>query len=198
MSIALQAKFLKVLQDKTFERLGSLNTIKTNARIIAATNKDLQSLVEEKKFREDLYYRLNVFPIIYIPPLRDRKKHIPEIANYLVKTISARIGKDAKIIPGDEIEKLINYSWPGNIRELKNVIERSIIVSRGSYLALHALEPSRAEVVATQKLEGDLKTIEKTAIKEALSKTGGNRKKTAEILGISIRSLQYKIKEYGL
>lgn len=197
MSIALQAKFLKVLQDKTFERLGSLNTIKTNARIIAATNKDLKSLVEEKKFREDLYYRLNVFPI-YIPPLRDRKKHIPDIANYLVKAISARIGKDAKIIPGDEIEKLINYSWPGNIRELENVIERSIIVSRGRYLALPALEPSRAEVVATQKLEGDLKTIEKTAIKEALSKTGGNRKKTAEILGISIRSLQYKIKEYGL
>jgi len=197
MSIALQAKFLKVLQDKIFERLGSLNTIKTNARVIAATNRDLKSLVEEKKFREDLYYRLNVFPI-YIPPLRDRKKHIPDIANYLVKVISARIGRDAKIIPEDEMEKLLNYSWPGNVRELENVIERGVIVSRDNYLTLLDLEPSKPEVIGIKKLDGDLKTIEKLAIEDALSKTSGNRKKAAEILGISLRTLQYKIKEYGL
>lgn len=197
MSPALQAKFLKVLQDRTFERLGSLNTIKTNARVIAATNRDLKALVEEKKFREDLYYRLNVFPI-NIPSLRDRKKHIPDIAGYLVKVISARLGKEAKTIPAEEMVRLAGYAWPGNIRELENVIERSVIISRGNQLILPDLEPAKAEISDTQKMEGDLKTVEKIVIENALSKTNGNRKKAAEILGISLRSLQYKIKEYGL
>lgn len=197
MSPVLQAKFLKVLQDRTFERLGSLNTIKTNARVIAATNRDLKALVEEKKFREDLYYRLNVFPI-NIPSLRDRKKHIPDIAGYLVKVISARLGKEAKTIPAEEMVRLAGYAWPGNIRELENVIERSVIISRGNQLILPDLEPAKAEISDTQKMEGDLKTVEKIAIENALSKTNGNRKKAAEILGISLRSLQYKIKEYGL
>jgi DNA-binding NtrC family response regulator len=197
MSPALQAKFLKVLQDKTFERLGSLNTIKTNARVVAATNRDLKALVEEKKFREDLYYRLNVFPI-NIPSLRDRRKHIPDIAGYLVKVISARLGKETKTIPADEMEKLVGYAWPGNIRELENVIERSVIISRGNQLILPDLEPSKVEVGGMQKLEGDLKTVEKIAIENALSKTNRNRKKAAEMLGISLRALQYKIKEYGI
>ncbi|WP_333655893.1 sigma-54-dependent transcriptional regulator [Dissulfurispira sp.] len=197
MSPALQAKFLKVLQDKTFERLGSLNTIKTNARVIAATNRDLKALVEEKKFREDLYYRLNVFPI-NIPPLRERKKRVPDITNYLVRVISARLGKEAKTIPADEMEKLADYAWPGNIRELENVIERSVIISRGNQLILPDLEPARVDMQETKKIKGDLKTVEKIAIENALSKTNGNRKKAAEILGISLRALQYKIKEYGI
>jgi DNA-binding NtrC family response regulator len=197
MSPALQAKFLKVLQDRTFERLGSLNTIKTNARVVAATNRDLKALVEEKKFREDLYYRLNVFPI-NIPSLRDRKKHIPDIAGYLVKVISARLGKEARIVPADEMEKLADYAWPGNIRELENVIERSVIISRGNQLMLPDLEPSKAEISDMRKIEGDLRTVEKIAIENALAKTNGNRKKAAEILGISLRALQYKIKEYGI
>lgn len=197
MSPALQAKFLKVLQDRTFERLGSLNTIKTNARVIAATNRDLKALVEEKKFREDLYYRLNVFPI-NIPPLRDRKKHLPDILGYLVKMISARLGKEVKTIPDEKMQKLLGYAWPGNIRELENVIERSIIISRGEQLILPDLEPSKAEISDTQKIEGDLKTVERMAVENALSKTNGNRKKAAEMLGISLRALQYKIKEYGI
>lgn len=196
MSLSLQAKFLKVLQDKTFERLGSLNTIKTNARIIAATNRNLKALVTEKKFREDLYYRLNVFPI-NIPPLRERRRHIPEIANYLVKAISARLGKGIKIIPDKEMEKLINYAWPGNIRELENVIERSVIISKDTQLMFPDIE-SAIESPNNQRLDGDLKTIEKIAIENALAKTNGNRKKAAEILGISLRALQYKIKEYGI
>lgn len=197
MSPALQAKFLRVLQDRTFERLGSLNTIKTNARVIAATNRNLKALVEEKKFREDLYYRLNVFPI-NIPSLRERREHIPVIASYLAKGISARLGKEIKTIPDDSLESLIHYAWPGNIRELENVIERSIIISRGNQLMLPDLEPSRADVRDVQKLEGDLKTVERIAIENALAMTNGNRKKAAEMLGISLRSLQYKIKEYGL
>jgi DNA-binding NtrC family response regulator len=197
MSLALQAKFLKVLQDRTFERLGSLNTIKTNARVVAATNRDLKKLVEEKKFREDLYYRLNVFPI-NIPPLRDRRKNIPDIAGYLVKVISTRLGKEARMVPAEEMEKLVDYAWPGNIRELENVIERSIIINRGKQLILPELEPAKAEISNTQKIEGDLKTVERMAIENALAKTNGNRKKAAEILGISLRALQYKIKEYGI
>lgn len=197
MSPTLQAKFLRVLQDKTFERLGSLSTIKTNARIIAATNRNLKRLVEEKRFREDLYYRLNVFPID-IPPLRDRKRHLPDIANYLVKVISLRLGKEIKPIDATDMERLINYEWPGNIRELANIIERGIIVSKGDRLIIPDLTPLRIEDGYTKKIEGDLKTIEKIAIKNALAKTGGNRKKAAEKLGISLRALQYKIKEYGI
>ncbi len=195
MSPALQAKFLKVLQDRTFERLGSLNTIKTNARVIAATNKNLKSLVEERKFREDLYYRLNVFPI-KIPPLRERKEHIPGIADYIVKTVSSKLGRESKQIPADAMDKLTNYTWPGNIRELENVIERSAIISRGTELILPDLEPS--ETPSCDDSGRDLKSIEKTAIENALIKTGGSRKNAAEMLGISLRSLQYKIKEYGI
>lgn len=197
MSLSLQAKFLKVLQERTFERLGSLNTIKTNARIVAATNRDLKALVEEKKFREDLYYRLNVFPV-KIPPLRERKRHIPLIADYLVKVISARLGKETKEISADAMERLIGYAWPGNIRELENVIERGIIISRGSQLSLPELDALKSESSDSQRIEGDLKTVEKIAIENALAKTNGNRKKAAEILGISLRALQYKIKEYNL
>ncbi|HAK88653.1 MAG: sigma-54-dependent Fis family transcriptional regulator [Nitrospirae bacterium GWB2_47_37] len=196
MSPALQAKFLKILQDRTFERLGSLNTIKTNARVIAATNKNLKSLVEEKKFREDLYYRLNVFPI-NIPPLRDRKEHIPDIANHIVKVISLRLGKEPKQISADEMDKLTFYTWPGNIRELENVIERSVIISKGTELILPDLETPN-EMSSGHGAAADLKSIEKTAIENALIKTGGSRKNAAGMLGISLRSLQYKIKEYGI
>ncbi|MDI6800669.1 MAG: sigma-54 dependent transcriptional regulator [Thermodesulfovibrionales bacterium] len=193
MSLSLQAKLLKILQDKTFERLGSLATIKTNARIIAATNRNIKELVDEKKFREDLYYRLNVFPIS-IPSLRERKKHIPEIANYLLKTISLRHGKTFKLLSEEQLNKLTSYQWPGNIRELENVIERAVIVSKGHELIL----PELSAPDLGSKPEGDLKSIEKTAIENALIKTNGNRKQAAEILGISLRTLQYKIKEYGI
>lgn len=197
MSPVLQAKFLRVLQDKTFERLGSLSTIKTNARVIAATNRDLKKLVAENRFREDLYYRLNVFPV-NIPPLRERKGHIPDIATYLVNVISQRLGKETKTISDSDMERLANYAWPGNIRELENIIERSIIISRGTQLTIPELETSEIETNDAQKIKGDLKTLERVAIENALSKTGGNRRKAAEILGISLRALQYKIKEYGI
>jgi DNA-binding NtrC family response regulator len=194
MSPALQVKFLKVLQDKTFERLGSLNTIKTNARIVAATNRKLKELVAENKFREDLYYRLNVFPL-HLPSLRERKEHIPEIASYLVRTVSARLGKEIKTMSDDLLEKLAIYPWPGNIRELENVIERGIITSKGQQLVLPDLE---SPVSGAQEIQGDLRTIERIAIENTLKKTDGNRKNAADILGISLRALQYKIKEYGI
>jgi DNA-binding NtrC family response regulator len=193
MSVALQAKLLKVLQEKTFERLGSLNTLKTNARVIAATNRDLKQMVGDGRFREDLYYRLNVFPIS-IPPLRDRKSHLEEIAHYLVTTISRRLGKGTKTIPESVMKSVMEYRWPGNIRELENVIERGIIVAKGTELNITGI----GEPWQEQKVIGDMKAIEKEAIQNALSQTTGNRKEAAGMLKISLRSLQYKIKEYGI
>jgi len=193
MSAGLQAKLLRVLQEKSFERLGGLETITTNARIIAATNRDLRNMVTEKKFREDLYYRLNVFPL-HIPPLRERKAYVPELTEYLVKKLSAKIGKTIKEVSREAMERLMSHHWPGNVRELENLIERAIILNREGVLAIPPFE--RVE----EAMEGDMdiKSIEKRAIENALRKAQGNRKSAAGILGISLRSLQYKIKEYGI
>ncbi|MDX9713981.1 MAG: sigma-54 dependent transcriptional regulator [Dissulfurispiraceae bacterium] len=200
MSPSLQAKFLKVLQDKKFERLGSLNTIKTDARIIAATNRNLKTLVEEKKFREDLYYRLNVFPLT-IAPLRNRRDSIETIAGYLLKKISARLGKQVNSISDDLMQKMKSYSWPGNVRELQNVIERGIIVSKSSSLVLSdsiSWFDSAPSATYVSDAGMDIKSAEKAAIENALARTSGSRKEAAVILGISLRALQYKIKEYGI
>ncbi|MBA4373937.1 MAG: sigma-54-dependent Fis family transcriptional regulator [Thermodesulfovibrio sp.] len=194
MSMTLQAKLLRVLQERSFERLGSVSTIQTNARIIAATNRDLKSFVEEKKFREDLYYRLSVFPIT-IPPLRSRSGHIPLIAEHLLTTMSAEHGREALCFDEDDFMTLTGYGWPGNIRELENVIERSIIVCKGSRLELPALETAGDDTAEDKE---DMKSIERRAIEASLEKAEGNRKRAAEMLGISLRSLQYKIKDYNI
>lgn len=187
---SIQAKFLRVLQDKSFERVGGLETIKTNARFITATNRDLKQMVKEGKFREDLYFRLNVFPI-FIPPLRDRKHYIPKIAEYLVKTISRKVGREDKKLSKNSLEILKTYSFPGNIRELENMLERAIILAKDDEIEI--------KVDSTLELEGnDLRAIEKKAIVDALNKTNGNKKKASELLRISLRTLYYKIKEYNL
>lgn len=198
MSLALQAKFLKILQEKSFERLGSVDTIKTNARVIAATNRDLKQMVAEKRFREDLYYRLNVFPI-HLPPLRERKTALPKIADYLAKSLSARLGKPTMNLDELSMQRLRDYHWPGNIRELENVIERAIIVSKGQYISIPELDGSEG-FGSTKDIEslGSLQELEKTAIEKTLALVGGNRRQAAQRLGISLRTLQYKIKEYGL
>ncbi|HSW62278.1 MAG TPA: sigma-54 dependent transcriptional regulator [Dissulfurispiraceae bacterium] len=193
----LQAKLLKVLQDKTFERLGSLISLRTNARIVAATNRDLKELSAEKKFREDLYYRLSVFPIT-IPPLRDRSTRIPAIADYLAGSVAARLGKPVRPLPQSAYQMLAQYDWPGNIRELENLIERSIIISRGPELLIPLLAGAAQTDQPLQAACGDMKSMERGAIINALKQTSGNRRKAAEILGISLRSLQYKIKDYAI
>lgn len=207
MPLSLQPKLLRVVQEKTFDRLGSVNNVKTNARIVSATNRDLKEMVAEKRFREDLYFRLNVFPI-KISPLRARKEYISEIANYLVRKISSRVGKNAGIISEDTMFRLVNYSWPGNIRELENILERSIITSKGLEIdipkqMIEDVSVSNEEILgiidsASLKYDGDMRTVEKMAIQNALTKTSGNRRKAAEILGISLRALQYKIKHYDI
>lgn len=191
LSLSIQAKFLKVLQDKTFERLGGLDSIQTNARFITATNRDLKQMVKEGKFREDLYFRLNVFPI-YIPPLRERKKHIVEIAEFLIEKISKRMGKEVKKLSEKSIKFIKNYHFPGNIRELENLLERGIILSKTDSIEIEGI------IDYNHSEDKDLKALEKKAIIEALQKTGGNKKRASEILGISLRTLYYKIKEYRL
>lgn len=190
LTLSVQAKFLKVLQDKTFERLGGLQSIKADVRFIAATNRDLKLMVKEGKFRQDLYFRLNVFPV-YIKPLRERREHILKIADFLIKKLSTKLGKDVKSLSESSKKFIKSYSFPGNIRELENLLERAIILSNSETIEIRSEENFSDEA-------DDLKTIEKKAIVDALNKAEGNKKKAAEILGISLRTLYYKIKEYGL
>src|SRR3974377_2416703 len=133
ISLELQPKLLRAVQEQEFERLGSVKTIQVDARIIAATHRDLPAMIREEKFREDLFYRFNVFPI-EIPPLRERREDIPLLVNYFVSKLSRQMGKKIKSIPGRAMEVLANASWPGNVRELENFIERAVILTQGSEL----------------------------------------------------------------
>ena len=133
--LEVQTKLLRVLQEKEFDRVGGKSPIRVDVRVIAATNRDLLAAVRQKTFREDLYYRLNVFPIV-VPPLRDRKGDVPLLAHYLTRKCGRRIGKPVETIDGDSLERLAAYPWPGNVRELENVIERALILSTGSVLEI--------------------------------------------------------------
>lgn len=190
LSMAVQAKLLKVLQDKRFERVGGLDTVKTNARFITATNRDLNQMVKEGRFRQDLYFRVNVFPL-YIPPLRERRDHINKIAEYLIEKICFKLGTQTKRLSEASVEILKIYFFPGNIRELENLLERAIILSKKDEIDIKIGSPAGFP-------ENDLRVVEKKTIVDALRKTGGNKRKASELLGISLRTLYYKIKEYGL
>ena len=199
MHLSAQAKFLRILQERAFERIGGTTTLHTSARIIAATNQDLMAGIREKRFREDLYYRLSVFPIM-LPPLRKRLEAIQDLTNYLVQSISMRVGKKVSEISNDTLKQIKSYEWPGNLRELHNVIERAIILSQDSRLTLPPLTTSLIETKpesATRRLR-NIRDLEKEAIEATIKETDGHRRKAAQILGISIRTLQYKLKEYGL
>ncbi len=209
MPLASQAKLLRVLQEKAFERVGGTSTITTNARIIAATNQNLQERIDQKMFREDLFYRLSVFPI-HLPPLRERKEGIEQIATHLVRTICSKTGKHIEGISSEAMEKIRNYGWPGNIREMFNTIERAIILSAPDERVIgpEKLAFMKEEQNGTEETERysdirpaelkSLEDIEKEAIERTLKETRGHRKKTAEILGISLRTLQYKLKKYAI
>jgi DNA-binding NtrC family response regulator len=195
---ALQAKLLRVLQERTFERLGGRREIRADVRIIAATNRDLTAEILGKRFREDLYYRLNVFPI-HLPPLRDRRDGLPILTDYLVSRAARQIGRAVSVIEPEVHAAFAGYDWPGNIRELQNVIERAVIISRGRISPGDLPEPIRRPVKKTLVPTGDsLHDREREAILEVLTQCGGNRRLAAERLGISKRTLQYRLKEYGL
>lgn len=200
----LQSKLLNVLQDRSFEHVGGIKTIKVDVRIIAATNRDLRSAVQSGAFRSDLYYRLNVVPI-HIPPLRERKDDIPPLADHLLRRFAARHGKPVRPIPAEVKAAFLNYDWPGNVRELENVLERMVLLSEKESLSLEEVPPEIRGVVPLdststlrEKMDDILHVTEKQMIIDALNRTAQNRTRAAELLGISRRALINKIKEYGL
>jgi formate hydrogenlyase transcriptional activator len=196
--LELQTKLLRVLQEREFERLGSSRTIRTDARLVAATNRDLAAMVEERQFRADLYYRLNVFPIT-VPPLRDRREDIPLLVRYFVQQNARRMNRRITSIPAETMEALTRYHWPGNIRELANFIERAVILSPGSALHAPVRELKRASggggAVVT------LAAAEREAIERALRESGGKvggADGAAARLGMKRTTLQAKMRKLGI
>ncbi len=198
MPLSLQAKLLRVLQERVFERVGGGREIKADVRVIAATNRNLQDDVAQRNFREDLYYRLNVFPIT-LPPLRERVDAVPLLADYFLQRFSRQTGKKLKGIDAEAMDHLKRYGWPGNIRELQNVMERAVILAK-DLVGCGNLpdEVLRASGTARHGGKEILKSMEREMILKALQKQGGNRRLAAEELGISRRTLQYKLKEYDI
>ncbi|UCF37799.1 MAG: sigma-54-dependent Fis family transcriptional regulator [Acidobacteriota bacterium] len=199
ISPSVQSKLLRVLQEQRFERVGGTRTISVDVRIIAATNRDLRKAIEERIFREDLFYRLSVFPI-QIPPLRERRPDILPLANFFVDRIARRMGVQVKTLGKRAEDTLLRYEWPGNIRELQNAIERAMIVCPPGADQLEDL-PLHGEPEAMRALEAGQLTLaemEKSAILDVLERNSGDRKSTAKELGISLRKLQYRLKEYGI
>jgi DNA-binding NtrC family response regulator len=192
---SVQVKLLRVLQEREFERVGGTRVIPVDIRLISASNKDLKTEISAGRFREDLFYRLHVFPI-YLPPLIERREAIMPLAEYFVGKFSSSLGKKIKGFSPEARSLLLSYSWPGNIRELQNVIERAVILASGPIDADHLNIDPREEPGVIE--EGLLQTNERELIKKVLGVAGGNRKQAARILGISLRTLQYRIKEYDL
>jgi DNA-binding NtrC family response regulator len=185
---------LRVLEGHPFERVGGNQAIKVDVRVIAATNRDLRAMVAEGTFREDLYYRIDVFPL-RLPPLAERPDAILPLAGHFLARYAARFGKKVDRFSEAARGGLLHYGWPGNIRELQNVVERAVILARGE-IDLGDLNLERPE--SCLPAEGTLKDLERETIERILRESGGNRRRAAEALGISLRTLQYRIKEYGL
>jgi formate hydrogenlyase transcriptional activator len=191
ISLELQPKLLRAVQEREFERLGSAKTICVNVRIIAATHRDLSVMIREGKFREDLFYRLNVFPI-EIPPLRERRDDIPLLANYFVSKLAQRMGKKIKSIPTQIMEVLANASWPGNVRELENFIERSVILTQGEELNVPRAELRHSAASAASTFEQAERQVIIQALRAASGRIAGQGG-AAERLGLKRTTLQNKM-----
>lgn len=198
ISLEMQVKLLRVIEGQEFERLGGKDLVKIDVRILAATNQDLEQRIQEKKFREDLYYRLNVISIV-LPPLRERKDDILLLTDHFLKKYSKKLNKEIAGITPKAKDVLLNYSWPGNVRELENVIERGMVLCRSNVLDVSDLPEFRA-MERKEILEDNLtlQELEKRYISRVLQQTKGNMGQTADILGIHRNTLRLKIKEYGI
>lgn len=214
MSIPLQGKLLRVLQEKEFEPVGGTGTIKVDVRIIGATNKNLERLMESKLFREDLYYRLNVVEI-HLPPLRERKEDIPILVEHCISKLNRELGKNIRGIANEALELLQKYDWPGNVRELENLLERAIVLGKSDIVSIENFPDQitrlmeqaefRRNFVEGFKLPDQglplietVEEIEKRLIQEALERTNWNKTKAAELLGVTRKIMRYKTEKYDL
>lgn len=204
MSLATQAKILRILQEGEFERVGGNTTLKTDVRLLAATHKDLQAMIAEGTFRQDLFFRLSVIPL-HLPSLRERSIDIPELAQFFLQRYADKNRKDIKGFHPEALNLLIQYDWPGNIRELENTIERATILCLGEQITPHELPPqlfpegTQARPVETPSRQGaTLRDIEREIIKTTLEKNDHNKSATAKQLGIARQTLLNKLKEYGI
>jgi transcriptional regulator with GAF, ATPase, and Fis domain len=201
LTLPIQAKILRVLQAREFEPVGSNRTQKVDVRIITATNRDLETMVREGRFRDDLYYRLNVFPLV-LPPLRERLEDLPVLADFFLKRYGEKNRRGVITLAPEALEAFRRYSWPGNIRELENVIERGVIICQGQVLTPEdlplALQLRDAGPAAGGETEPGLPDLERQLISGTLERVAGQRRQAAEILGISLDELNLKIRSYGL
>ncbi len=202
LNLTTQVKLLRVIQGREFERLGSTETIKIKVRLITATNKDLEKGITEGTFREDLYYRLNVFTI-FVPPLRERKPDVMALADYFLEKYTKEHGKNIKRISTPAIDMLMSYHWPGNVRELENAMERAVLICDGTVIHAHHLPPTlqtaeASGTVVKVSLSEAIASYEKDLIQDALKTTRGNCSRAARLLSATERVLNYKVKKYGI
>ncbi len=201
--LELQPKLLRVLQEQEFERLGSTRTVHVNVRLVAATNHDLAQMVAEGRFRSDLYYRLNVFPLT-LPPLRERRDDIPRLVRHFTQRFARRMGRQIETIPSEVMDALVRYPWPGNVRELQNIIERAVILSRGPVLRVPQTDLQSAAPQATAPTDDTSATLadaEREHIVRALRDTAwvlAGPKGAAARLGMKRSTLQWKMKKLGI
>ncbi|MFL5534184.1 MAG: sigma-54 interaction domain-containing protein [Gemmatimonadales bacterium] len=202
LSPATQVKLLRVLQEREFERVGGTESVPVDVRVIAATNRDLEKALADSSFREDLYYRLNVFPI-FIPPLRARKADVLPLADHFIEKYAREHGKSIRRISTPAIDLLSSYHWPGNVRELENTIERAVLLADGEVIHGYHLPPTlqtadgTATVVSTS-LDGAVAAFERSLIEDALKTARGNRSRAARLLGSTQRVISYKVRKYGI
>jgi len=211
LPLSMQVKLLRIIQDKELTRVGGTEPIKVDVRIISASNKDLEKAVREKKFREDLYYRLNVIQI-KLPLLRERREDIHLLADHFCTKYAQELGKDIMEISPDAMKLLLNYDYPGNVRELQNIIERAVALEAGNTLTVENLESYMdeqrgikriddtlfdipTEGIDLEKVVGDL---ERSLLIKALQRAKGVKKKAAELLNINFRSIRYRLEKYGI
>jgi transcriptional regulator with PAS, ATPase and Fis domain len=195
----IQAKLLRALQEREIRRVGAERNIKINARVVAATNRELRAAVDAGTFREDLYFRLGAF-IITVPPLRDRREDIPPLVHHFLVRAASRMKKDVAAVSAEAMTALMNYAWPGNVRELEHAVERAVILANGPSIRVRELPPEVTQKARRRAGDDtlDLHEQERVMIERALERFGGNRRRAAEALKISTVTLWRKMKQHGL
>jgi len=200
MSPSLQAKLLRVLQEREFEPLGAERSQKVDVRVIAATNRDIKRLVEDGRFLEDLYYRLNVIPLV-LPPLRERREDVAGLVEHFLRKHAQRSGRRVTEIREDALQRLMAYDWPGNVRELENTIERAVVLSRGPVIeaddiTMPGIAGTSSAGLPSLQLRSNVEWAERQSVQQALVRAGGVKKDAAALLGISQRALSYYLAKY--